>query len=83
MKTQIDVQETQKEMKSKFEDVMASVETLIKKIEAFKEIGEDWEIGEDKEENNKIMNLGKNLDCGINFALRQLLVRYGNLLFIG
>lgn len=83
MENKINVEEAQKEIQSKFEDVMSSVDELIKKIETLKEVGKDWRIGEDKEENQKVLNLGRNLDCGINFALRQLLVRYGNLLFIG
>lgn len=77
----IDKDTTMQLVEERFNEVMAAEAELIKKIEAFRSIDEGW-APETQEEMEIMMPIAQEIDMRINFVVRQLLIRYGNLLFI-
>lgn len=77
----VDVDKIQKEIGEQFVKIVNVENEFFKQMEEFKKISDDWdpETDEDKEEYKK---LGAEMDSRVKFLLREIMVRYGNLLFL-
>lgn len=82
------------QIKNKFDEVIAAQAEWFKKIEEMRALQNDWPdvdsqipklnelTEEERKEFKSVMRMRQNIDGAIVYALRQALVRYGNLLFI-
>ena len=82
------------QIKNKFDEVIAAQAEWFKKIEEMRALQNDWPdidsqipklnelTEEERKEFESVMRMRQNIDGAIVYALRQALVRYGNLLFI-
>ena len=77
----IDKETTIQQIEEKFNAVMEAEAEFIKKMEEFRAIDAGWKP-ENDEEAQIMIPLAREIDGRINFALRQILIRYGNMLFI-
>jgi len=77
----IDVETVKKEIEEKFNAMMDAEGELFKKIEELRDISKDWNPADD-EESKTMINLAQNIDGRVIFMMRQMLLRYGNLLFL-
>lgn len=81
-KQKIDFDETKKKINQCMDDILTAEGVWFKKIEEMRNIYANWEMDpDDEEENRKKMELSRAIDSGVVYALRQALMRYGNLLF--
>lgn len=80
----IDFEQKKKDIKNKMDDVLNAESAWFKKIEELRSVCDDFppEPTEDKDENQKMMEISRAIDSGIIFSLRQALIRYGNMLFM-
>ena len=69
------------QIEEKFEHCTEALAALLKSIEDMQEIAADWSP-QSPEETKQYQELGMNLDKRIIFILRQILIRYGNLLYL-
>lgn len=77
----IDKDKTLEQIQEKFAEVLAAEGEFFKKMEEFRAIDAGWKP-ENEEEAQIMMPLAQEIDRRINFALRQIMIRYGNMLFI-
>lgn len=77
----IDKDAVMKDVEERFSAVMAAEAEFIKKMEEFRAIDAGWKP-ESEEEAQVMIPLAREIDGRINFALRQIMIRYGNMLFI-
>lgn len=77
----INQEETKKKIEEQFSVMMEAEGKLFKSIEDLRAIMADWKP-ENEEETKVMLGLAREIDGRTNFALRQILIRYGNLLFI-
>lgn len=77
----IDKETTIQQIEEKFNAVMEAEAEFIKAMEEFRAIDAGWKP-ENEEEAKIMVPLAREIDGRINFALRQIMIRYGNMLFI-
>lgn len=69
------------QIEEKFGHCTEALATLLKSIEDMQTIAADWNP-QSPEDTKQYQELGMNLDKRIIFILRQILIRYGNLLYL-
>lgn len=77
----IDKETTIQQIEEKFNAVMEAEAEFFKAMEEFRAIDAGWQPA-DEEEAKIMVPLAREIDGRINFAIRQILIRYGNMLFI-
>lgn len=77
----MDKEAIQKEIEEKFNTMMDAEGQFFKNIEQLRAITKDWEPKDD-EQAETMLGLAQQIDSRVQFAIRQMLIRYGNLLFL-
>ena len=73
--------ETKQLIEEKFKAVSEATAALDKALSEMRSIELDFDT-KDQEELKRAMALGKDIDSRANYAIRSLLVKHGNILFI-